>query len=204
MACIILAHSNESEWQSCRNNKTNEAFIDRVNIVKVPYCIRVSEEIKIYEKLLQNSSLKNAPCAPDTLHMLSQFSILSRIEEPENSSLCSKMRIYDGENLKDTDPQAKPLQEYKDAAGVNEGMHGLSTRFAFKILSKVFNFEASEVAANPVHLLFVLEKEIKQQQFSQEVHDNYLRFHFEVELVYSGVDAVQNKTYKNLILSPVY
>ncbi len=173
---IILAHSNESEWQSFRNNKTNEAFIDRVNIVKVPYCIRVSEEIKIYEKLLQNSSLKNAPCAPDTLRMLSQFSILSRIEEPENSSLFSKMRIYDGENLKDTDPQAKPLQEYKDAAGVNEGMHGLSTRFAFKILSKVFNFEASEVAANPVHLLFVLEKEIKQQQFSQEVHDNYLRF----------------------------
>ncbi|MCY4330133.1 MAG: PrkA family serine protein kinase [Endozoicomonadaceae bacterium] len=201
---IILAHSNESEWQSFRNNKTNEAFIDRVNIVKVPYCIRVSEEIKIYEKLLQNSSLKNAPCAPDTLRMLSQFSILSRIEEPENSSLFSKMRIYDGENLKDTDPQAKPLQEYKDAAGVNEGMHGLSTRFAFKILSKVFNFETSEVAANPVHLLFVLEKEIKQQQFSQEVHDNYLRFHFEVELVYSGVDAVQNKTYKNLILSPVY
>ena len=173
---IILAHSNESEWQSFRNNKTNEAFIDRVNIVKVPYCIRVSEEIKIYEKLLQNSSLKNAPCAPDTLRMLSQFSILSRIEEPENSSLFSKMRIYDGENLKDTDPQAKPLQEYKDAAGVNEGMHGLSTRFAFKILSKVFNFETSEVAANPVHLLFVLEKEIKQQQFSQEVHDNYLRF----------------------------
>ncbi len=50
---MILAHSNESEWQSFRNNKTNEAFLDRVYIVKVPYCLRVSEEIKIYEKLLQ-------------------------------------------------------------------------------------------------------------------------------------------------------
>lgn len=173
---VILAHSNESEWQTFRNNKTNEAFIDRVNIVKVPYCVRVSEEIKIYEKLLEHSSLKNAPCAPDTLRMLSQFSVLSRVKEPENSNIFSKMRVYDGENLKDTDPQAKPQQEYKDAAGVDEGMNGLSTRFAFKILSKVFNFDPCEVAANPVHLLYVLEKEIEQQQFPQEIHDRYVRF----------------------------
>ncbi len=173
---IILAHSNESEWQSFRNNKTNEAFIDRVNIVKVPYCTRVSEEVKIYSKLLQNSSLREAPCAPDTLKMLAQFTTLSRIKEPENSNVFSKMRVYDGENLKDTDPQAKPLQEYKDAAGVDEGMEGLSTRFAFKILSKVFNFDPSEVAANPVHLLYVLEKEIEQQQFPQDVHERYLRY----------------------------
>jgi serine protein kinase len=46
------------------------------------------------------------------------------------------MRIYDGENLKDIDPKAKTYQEYRDVAGVNEGMEGLSTRFAFKILSK--------------------------------------------------------------------
>ena len=173
---IILAHSNESEWQSFRNNKTNEAFIDRVNIVKVPYCTRVSEEIKIYEKLLINSSLREAPCAPDTLRMLAQFTTLSRIKEPDNSNVFSKMRVYDGENLKDTDPQAKPLQEYKDAAGVDEGMDGLSTRFAFKILSKVFNFDPSEVAANPVHLLYVLEREIEQQQFPQEIQDRYLRY----------------------------
>ena len=173
---VILAHSNESEWQSFRNNKTNEAFIDRVNIVKVPYCTRVSEEIKIYSKLLEHSSLKEAPCAPDTLKMLAQFTTLSRIKEPDNSNVFSKMRVYDGESLKDTDPQAKPLQEYKDAAGVDEGMEGLSTRFAFKILSKVFNFDPSEVAANPVHLLYVLEREIEQQQFPQEVHERYLRY----------------------------
>ncbi|MDF3012769.1 MAG: PrkA family serine protein kinase, partial [Cellvibrio sp.] len=153
---IILAHSNESEWQNFRNNKNNEAFIDRVYIVKVPYCLRVAEEMKIYEKLLQNSSLSKAPCAPDTLRMLAQFSVLSRIKEPENSNIFSKMRVYDGENLKDTDPRAKSLQEYRDAAGVDEGMNGLSTRFAFKILSKVFNFDPTEIAANPVHLMYVL------------------------------------------------
>ena len=173
---IILAHSNESEWQTFRNNKHNEAFLDRVYIVKVPYCVRGSEEIDIYRKLLRESSLSGAPCAPDTLDMLAQFSILSRIKEPENSSIYSKMKVYDGQSIKDTDPKAKSIQEYRDSAGVNEGMDGLSTRFAFKILSKVFNFDTTEVAANPVHLLYVLEKQIEQEQFQSEIQERYLRF----------------------------
>jgi len=169
-----MAHSNESEWQTFRNNKNNEAFIDRIFIVKVPYCLRVSEEVRIYEKLLNSSSLADAHCAPDTLKMLAQFVSLSRLKEPENSSIYSKMRVYDGENLKDTDPKAKSIQEYRDSGGVDEGMTGLSTRFAFKILSKVFNFDASEVAANPVHLLYVLEKQIEKEQFPKELHDRYM------------------------------
>ncbi len=173
---VILAHSNEAEWQTFRNNKNNEAFIDRVYIVKVPYCLRVSEEIHIYEKLLQHSSLYEAPCAPDTLKMLAQFTVLSRIKVPENSNQYSKMGVYDGRNLKDTDPKAKSLQEYKDAAGVDEGMDGLSTRFAFKILSKVFNFDPTEISANPVHLLYVLEQQIEQEQYQEETRDRYLSF----------------------------
>lgn len=173
---IILAHSNEAEWQAFRNNKNNEAFIDRINIVKVPYCLRVSEEIKIYRKLIENSSLTNTPCSPGTLEMLAQFSILTRLKEPQNSSIFSKLRVYNGESLKDTDPKAKSYQEYRDFAGVNEGMNGISTRFAFKILSKVFNFDHSEVAANPVHLLYVLEQQIEREQLPQELHDKYLTF----------------------------
>jgi serine protein kinase len=173
---IILAHSNESEWQTFKNNKNNEAFIDRVYIVKIPYCLRVSEEIKIYQKLLANSSLYKAQCAPDTLNMLAQFAALSRLKPTDNSSIFSKMRIYDGENLKDTDPKAKSLQEYKDSAGVDEGMDGLSTRFSFKILSKVFNFDPGEIAANPVHLLYVLEQQIEQEQFQPEIREKYLTY----------------------------
>ncbi len=173
---VVLAHSNEAEWQNFRHNKHNEAFIDRIFIVKVPYCLRVSEEILIYQKLVDNSSLSLSPCAPDTLKMLAQFTVLSRLKDPENSSIYSKMRIYDGENLKDTDPRAKSHQEYKDAAGVDEGMTGLSTRFAFKILSKVFNYDHSEVAANPVHLLHVLETQIEQEQFANDTQARYLRF----------------------------
>jgi serine protein kinase len=173
---IVLAHSNESEWQTFKNNKNNEAFIDRVYIVKIPYCLQVSEEVKIYEKLLENSSLYSAHCAPDTLKMLAKFAILSRLKEPDNSNLYSKMKVYDGQNLKDTDPKAKSIQEYKDTAGVDEGMNGLSTRFAFKILSKVFNFDPTEIAANPVHLLYVLEQQIEQEQFQAELQEKYLAF----------------------------
>lgn len=173
---IILAHSNESEWSSFRNNKNNEAFLDRVYIVKVPYCLRVSEEMQIYKKLLQNSELSDAPCAPGTLETLAQFSVLSRVKAPENSSIYSKMRVYDGESLKDTDPKAKSYQEYRDYAGVDEGMEGLSTRFAFKILSRVFNFDHSEIAANPVHLFYVLERQIEQEQFPNETAERYMEF----------------------------
>ncbi|OOF27891.1 PrkA family serine protein kinase [Salinivibrio proteolyticus] len=171
---IILAHSNESEWQSFRNNKNNEAFLDRVYIVKVPYCLRVSEEIRIYDKLLSHSELKQAPCSPSTLDILARFTVLSRLKDPENSSIYSKMRVYDGETLKDTDPKAKSYQEYRDYAGVDEGMDGLSTRFAFKILSRVFNFDHAEVAANPVHLFYVLEQQIEREQFPQEIAERYL------------------------------
>ena len=173
---IVMAHSNESEWVAFKNNKNNEAFLDRIYTVKVPYCLRVSDEIRIYEKLLAHSSLSEAPCAPDTLKMMAQFSVLSRLKEPENSSIFSKMRVYDGENLKDTDPKAKSYQEYRDYAGVDEGMTGLSTRFAFKTLSKVFNFDHREVAANPVHLMYVLEQQIEAEQFPADTEARYLGY----------------------------
>ena len=173
---VILAHSNESEWQTFRNNKHNEAFLDRIYIVKVPYCLQVSEEVNIYRKLLRASSLSAAPCAPGTLEMMAQFSVLSRLKEPENSSIFSKMRVYDGESLKDSDPKAKSMQEYRDYAGTDEGMNGISTRFAYKILSSVFNYDQTEIAANPVHLMYVLEQKIAREDLPEEASRRYLEF----------------------------
>jgi len=173
---IIIAHSNESEWQSFRSNKNNEAFLDRICVIQVPYCLRVSEEKKIYEKLLAASEVFQAPCAPGTLDMLAQFSVLTRLKEHENSSTFSKMRVYDGESLKDTDPHAKTIQEYRDAAGINEGMNGTSTRFAYKVLSETFNYDTNEVAADPVHLMYVLEQAIRREQLSEDVEQNYVEF----------------------------
>ncbi len=173
---MILAHSNEAEWQSFRTNKRNEAFLDRISVVKVPYCLRVAEEVKIYEKLLRGSSLCSASCGPGTLEMMAQFSVLTRLQDPENSSIHSKMRVYDGESLKDTDPKAKSYQEYRDYASPDEGMTGLSTRFAYKVLSSVFNYDRTEIAANPVHLLYVLEQRIAQQDLPEETQRRYLEF----------------------------
>ena len=165
---IVLAHSNEQEWQQFRNNKTNEAFLDRVYMVKVPYVTRVNEEAEIYKKLLSNSELRAAPCAPGTLEILSQFCVMSRLKVPQNSTLFLKMRVYNGENVKNQDPRSRPIQEYKDIAGVNEGMDGLSTRFAFKILSKTFNYDTEEIAANPIHLMYILKNSISEEQFPKD------------------------------------
>jgi serine protein kinase len=173
---LIIAHSNESEWQSFRANKNNEAFLDRISVIKVPYCLRVSDEKKIYEKLLAGSELKDAAIAPGTLEMLARFSVLSRLKPHENSSLYSKMRVYDGESLKDTDPHAKTIQEYRDAAGVTEGMDGASTRFAYKILSETFNFDTNEVAADPVHLLYVIEQAIRREQMPEDTESRWIEF----------------------------
>lgn len=173
---IIVAHSNESEWLQFKNNKNNEAFLDRILVVKVPYCLRVTEERQIYEKLLRESELANSPCAPEVLDILSRFTVSTRLAEHDNSPLYTKMRVYDGENLKETDPKAKSVQEYRNAAGVDEGMTGVSTRFAFKILSQTFNYDTEEVAADPVHLMYILEEAIKREQFPKETEADYLDF----------------------------
>jgi serine protein kinase len=171
---VILAHSNEAEWQSFKANKNNEAFIDRIYLIKVPYCLRATEEQKIYDKLIRGSELAEAPCAPATLEMLARFSVLSRLRPHENSTFFSKLRVYDGESLRETDPRARSLQEYRDAAGPDEGMDGISTRFAFKVLAATFNHDSQEVGADPVHLMYVLEQAIRREQYNADTEKRLL------------------------------
>jgi serine protein kinase len=192
---IILAHSNEAEWQGFKNNRNNEAFIDRICVIKVPYCLRSTEEMHIYEKLLASSELSNSPCAPSTLDMLARFCVLSRLKPHENSNLYSKMRSYDGESLKDTDPRARTVQEYRDAAGVDEGMTGLSTRFAFKVLSSTFNYDTQEVSADPVHLMYILEQSIRREQFPEEQEKKLLAF-IKAELAPRYAEFIGNEIQK--------
>ncbi len=192
---IIMAHSNESEWQSFKNNKNNEAFIDRIYVIKVPYCLRVTEEQKIYEKLVSRSELAAASCAPATLEMLARFSVLTRLRKHDNSTIYAKMRVYDGESLKETDPRARSLQEYKDAAGVEEGMDGASTRFAFKVLAATFNHDTTEIAADPVHLMYVLEQSIRRDQMPQETEKRFLEF-IKAELAPRYAEFIGNEIQK--------
>src|SRR5262249_39741957 len=108
----VLAHSNEAEWQSFKANKNNEAFIDRICVIKVPYCLRVTEEKKIYDKLIQNSELAAAPCAPATLETLARFSVMSRLRKHENSSIYSKMRGCNDASLQAAVTQAESRPRY--------------------------------------------------------------------------------------------
>jgi serine protein kinase len=188
---IIVAHSNMAEWQTFKSNSNNEAFIDRVCIIKVPYCLRYSDERHIYEKMLENSELRNNTCAPGTLEMLAQFSVLTRLKTHENSTPWSKMCVYDGKNIKETDPRAKSVQEYRDVAGVDEGMTGTSTRFAFKVLSSTYNHDSDEVSADPVHLMFSLERALIREQLGEN-EKAYLDF-IKGELAPRYVEFISNE-----------
>jgi len=192
---IIMAHSNEAEWQSFKNNRNNEAFIDRIYVIKVPYCLRVTEEQKIYEKLVSTSELAAAPCAPATLEMLARFSVLSRLRRHENSTTYSKMRVYDGDSLKETDPRARSILEYKEAAGADEGMDGASTRFAFKVLAATFNHDTTEISADPVHLMYVLEQSIRREQLPEETEKRYVEF-IKAELAPRYAEFIGNEIQK--------
>jgi serine protein kinase len=110
------------------------------------------------------------------------------------------MRIYDGENLKDTDPKAKSVAEYREAAGVDEGMTGVSTRFAFKVLSETFNFDNEEVAADPVHLMYILEQSIRRSQFPEATEKQYIEF-IKGELAPRYAEFIGNEIQKSYLES---
>jgi serine protein kinase len=168
---LILAHSNESEWDKFSKNPDNVAFLARTHVVRVPYTLRVSQEMKIYEKWKRDSELVDAPTAPNTLEMMAQLAVMSRLMEPDNSSLWAKMKVYDGENLTATDPKAKRIGEYRKVVKDKEypeGMSGVHTRWAFKALSATFNYNAKQPGfkpeGNPVHLLAVLDEHLSKDK----------------------------------------
>lgn len=174
---IILAHSNETEWDKFKSNKQNEAFLDRIYTIDVPYCLRYDEEEKIYlHKKINATVLRDAPLAPDTLTYAAKFAVLSRLDEPDNSSVFSKLEAYTGAPIKDVDPKAKTCREYKEGASYGEGFHGISTRFMFKALARAYNYDSDEVANDPVKQLKVIEQMLNEEKLPKDVLTNYLAF----------------------------
>jgi serine protein kinase len=108
--------------------------------------------------------------------MLAQWSILTRLKAHENSTPWAKLRVYNGDNVKDTIPNAKPHDEYKDAAGNDEGMNGMSTRFAFKVLSATFDLRPEEQQANPIDLMYVIENAVRKENLPPETTEKYLDY----------------------------
>ena len=204
---IVLAHSNESEWKSFKNNPKNEALLDRIYLVPVPYVTRVSAEEKIYQKLLKESSLDTAPCAPKTTQILAEFMVLSRLKADEEhvtktDDLFLKMKAYDGQNLKDKYARAKSVKEYKDLAGPDEGLDGLSTRLAFKLLSRTFNRDPYTIEADPPSLFLVIADEIRTSGYEDAKRSVYNSFYKILEDEY--YDFIEKEIQHGLMESDNY
>ena len=171
----ILAHSNEAEWQKFKADHTNEAILDRIVVVKVPYNLRLSEEVKIYQKIIRNSDFR-AHVAPHTLELASMFAILSRLEPTSKCDLMTKLRLYNGEEVVEKGRTKKiDVQELKEDAK-REGMNGISTRFIMKALDNALSDNVSGNCINPINVREALIAMSKEADLPDDTRKQYLEF----------------------------
>jgi serine protein kinase len=171
----IIAHSNEAEWQKFKADHTNEAILDRIVVVKVPYNLRLSEEVKIYQKIIRNSDFR-AHVAPHTLELASMFAILSRLEPTSKCDLMTKLRLYNGEEVVEKGRTKKiDVQELKEDAK-REGMSGISTRFIMKALDNALSDNVSGNCINPINVREALIAMSKEADLPDDMRKQYLEF----------------------------
>ena len=172
---VIVAHSNEAEWQKFKADHTNEAILDRIVVIKVPYNLRLSEEVKIYQKMLGNSDFR-AHIAPHTLEMASTFAVLSRLAPDEKCDLITKLRIYNGEEVVEKGRTKKvEIHELRDAEKARrEGMTGISTRFILKALDNALT--QSGKCVNPINVRESLVQMVKDGDMPDDQRKTLLDF----------------------------
>lgn len=171
---VILAHSNEAEWNKFKADHTNEAILDRIVKIEVPYCLELDEEVKIYEKMLKRANFKSH-IAPHTLEMAAMFAILTRLTPSAKVDPLTKLKIYNGEEIIEKGTTKRiDILELRDEAE-QEGMSGISTRFIFKAIDTALS-ESETHCINPISLLDVLVREVKEMTTSDELKKRYLGF----------------------------
>ena len=180
----VIAHTNEYEYNSYFGNKENEAMIDRIFVVRVPYNLRVSEEVRIYEKLIGQSDVQDAGnslnlagihIAPYTLKVASMFAILTRLKPPRKAglSLASKMKLYDGEKQVG-DWDQKHIRELQDEF-MDEGMNGVSPRFIINRISSAL-VKGGKTYVTPIDVLRSLRDGITEYTNNDEERRRLLGF----------------------------
>jgi len=171
----IVAHSNEAEWQKFKADHTNEAILDRIVVVKVPYNLRLSEEVKIYEKIIRHSDFR-AHVAPHTLEIASMFAILSRLEPTPKCDLMTKLKLYNGEEVVEKGKTKKlDVHELRDDAK-REGMTGISTRFIMKALDNALSDNIEGNCINPINVREALINMVKETELPDDTRKLYLEF----------------------------
>jgi len=169
----IVAHSNEAEWQKFRADHTNEAILDRIVVVKVPYNLRLSEEVKIYQKIIRNSDFR-AHVAPHTLEVASMFAILSRLEPTGKCDLMTKLKLYNGEEVVEKGRTKKiDVRELRDETK-REGMSGISTRFIMKALDNALSDNVEGNCINPINVRESLIAMVKEADLPDDTRKQFL------------------------------
>jgi len=172
---MIIAHTNENEYKSFISNKKNEALQSRIIVMKIPYNLKVSDELKIYEKLIRQSDLKNIHIAPHALRVASIFSVLSRLKESKKQGmdLMKKMKLYDGEDVEGF--KQKDLTELQQEA-VDEGMSGIDPRYVINRLSSAL-IKTTTLCINPLDVLRALKEGLDQHpSITREERERLLNF----------------------------
>src|SRR4051794_10378160 len=171
---VILSHTNENEYIAFAGNRKSEALQDRIILVKVPYNLRVSQEERIYDKLLhQSEALRNVHLAPNALRVAAMFAVMTRLEEPKRQSvdLVKKMKLYDGEDVEGY--KSKDVRELKDET-VREGMDGISPRYIINRLSSAL-VRDGVTCINPIDALRAIKDGFEQHTgISSEQRERYL------------------------------
>jgi len=171
---VILSHSNENEYIAFAGNRKSEALQDRIILVRVPYNLRVSQEERIYDKLLrQSEALRNVHLAPNCLRVAAMFAVMTRLEEPKRQSvdIVKKMKLYDGEDVEGY--KSKDVRELKDET-VREGMDGISPRYIINRLSSAL-VRDGVTCINPIDALRAIKDGFEQHTgISAEQRERYL------------------------------
>jgi serine protein kinase len=169
----IVAHSNEAEWQKFKADHTNEAILDRIVVVKVPYNLRLSEEVKIYRKFLARSEFE-ACIAPHTIEIASMFAILSRLEPSSKCDLITKLRLYNGEEVVEKGRTKRITARELSEDTKREGMFGISTRFIMKALDTALSQNPKSI--HPISVRESLINMVKESDLAEDTRKLYLEF----------------------------
>ncbi|HXU08545.1 MAG TPA: protein prkA, partial [Blastocatellia bacterium] len=170
----IISHTNENEYSAFVANRKSEALQDRIIMIKVPYNLKVSQEERIYDKLLkQSEALRNIHIAPSTLRVAAMFAVMTRLEEPKkaNIDIVKKMKLYDGEDVEGF--KSKDVRELQEDT-VREGMDGISPRYIINRLSGAL-VRDNITCINPIDALRAIKDGFEQHTgISSEQRDRYL------------------------------
>ena len=170
---VIVAHSNEAEWQKFKSDHTNEAIMDRIVTLKVPYNMRLSEEVKIYQKILRQSNFR-ADIAPHTIEIASMFAILTRLAPTNKCDLLTKLKLYNGEEIVEKGKTKRiDVQELREEAA-DEGMSGISTRFIMKALDNALSDNIEQNCIHPLVVREALVQMVKEKDLPDDTRKAYL------------------------------